>query len=340
MALSIASMRGDKKMEFTDYIALFCFGLMVLGGLAMIVSGARDLWQALASSSWPAVSGVILESEVTAKTSSSSRGSSTTYYIKLTAGYQVNGQDHQTGTIYYGFSGGSGDVSAVRLEHLRYPIGAKVAVYYHPLEPARAVLRPGFDLDVLGLSSAGLALALVGFAFTLLYLGGFKDYPVLNLGIRTFGLAFLVTGGAILTVGLVRFKHARDSRTWPVAPGTIVYAAEHSSTSEVRYSDGDRTTATSYSAPVAYKFEVKGRTYFSNIRRFGALAGASKDWAESILELYPAGTQVPVSYNPADPNTAVLEPGISSEAFWLPGAGAAFLLFGAAVLILSFRSYF
>ncbi|MCX6633823.1 MAG: DUF3592 domain-containing protein, partial [Acidobacteria bacterium] len=65
-------------MEFTDYAALFFFGLMILGWLAMIVSGARDLRRALASPSWPAVPGVILESEVTAKTSSgssSSRGS-------------------------------------------------------------------------------------------------------------------------------------------------------------------------------------------------------------------------------------------------------------------------
>jgi hypothetical protein len=82
---------------------------------------------------------------------------------------------------------------------------------------------------------------------------------------------------------------------------------------------------------------VNGKTYFSNIRRFGALAGASKDWAQSILQRYPTGARAPVSYNPADPNTAVLEPGAFSEAFWLPGAGAAFLLFGAAVLIANFR---
>ena len=326
-------------MEFTDYAALFFFGLMILGGLAMIVSGIGDLRRAFASAAWPAVPGVILESEVSSKTSSgssSSRGS-TTYYIKLTAGYQVNGQDYETGTIYYGFSGGSGDASVAELEHLRYPAGAKVAVYHDPQEPAMAVLRPGFDLDVLGLPTGGLALALIGFTFTIFYLGAFKEYPVMALGFRTFGLTFLLAGCAMLTAGLWRYKLALDSRTWPVTVGSIVYAEERSNTSEVRDSDGERHSATSYGAPLAYRFEVNGKTYFSNIRCFGALSGASKDWAQSILDRYPTGARVPVSYHPADPNTAVLEPGVTSEAYWLPGAGAAFLLFGVAVLLVNFR---
>ncbi|MDP2998696.1 MAG: DUF3592 domain-containing protein [Bryobacterales bacterium] len=336
MKSSISIARSYQKLEFTDYAALFFFGLMILGGLAMIVSGAGDLRRAFASPAWPAVPGVILESEVSAKTSSGSRGS-TMHNIKLTAGYQVNGRDYETGTIYYGFSGGSGDASVAQLEHLRYPAGAKVAVYHHPRESATAVLRPGFDLDVLGLPTGGLAVTLIGFTFVIFYLGGFKEYPVMALGFRTFGLVFLLAGAAMLTAGLLRFKHALDSRSWPVTAGVIVYAAEHSNTSEVRDSDGERHSATSYGAPLAYKFEVNGKTYFSNIRCFGALSGASKDWAQSILERYPTGARAPVSYDPADPNTAVLEPGVTSEAYWLPGAGAAFLLFGVAVLNINFR---
>jgi hypothetical protein len=285
------------------------------------------------------VPGVIQKSELTARTSSgssSSRGS-TMHYIKLTAGYQVNGREYETGTIYYGFSGGSGDASAIKLEHLRYPAGAKVSVYHHPRDPAIAVLRPGFDLDALGVATAGLVVALIGFAFALLFLGAFKELPVLPHGFRVFGLVFVVAGGAMLTAGLVRFRNAIESRTWPVTSGSIVYAEEHSNTSDVENSDGERTSVTTYGAPLAYRYEVNGKTYFSNIRCFGALAGASQDWAQSILLRYPSGARVPVSYHPADPNTAVLEPGSSSEAFWLPGAGAAFLLFGFAALILGFR---
>jgi hypothetical protein len=42
---------------------------------------------------------------------------------------------------------------------------------------------------------------------------------------------------------------------------------------------------------------------------------------------------VKVAYCPSDPDLATLEPGISSEAYWLPGAGLACLLFGLAALI-------
>jgi hypothetical protein len=45
------------------------------------------------------------------------------------------------------------------------------------------------------------------------------------------------------------------------------------------------------------------------------------------------GKVVTVRYAPGNPDLGVLEPGIQREAYWLPGAGAAFLLFGLAVFI-------
>jgi hypothetical protein len=325
-------------MEFTDYIALGFFALMILGGLAMIYSGSRVLPHALASRSWPSVAGVVRNAEVSSKTSSSSSsGSSTTWYIDLTVGYTVNGKEHETGNVYFGFSGGSGDASAIRIEELRYQPGTRVPVYFDPKEPSRAVLRPGFDLDVLGLPVAGLAIALGGLAFTLVYLGAFKELPVFPLGIRVFGLIFLLAGCSMLTAGLWRFKQARDSTRWPVTNGAVVFSEKHSSTSVVEDSEGDRSRVQSHSAALAYRYQVDGVTYYSNIRRFGALAGASGGWAQAILDRYPTGAEVPVSYNPADPNTAVLEPGSSSESYWLPGAGAAFCLFGIAAFILGLR---
>lgn len=325
-------------MEFTDYIALGFFALMILGGLALLYSGSRVIPHALASRSWPSVTGVIRIAEVSSKTNRSSSGSSsTTWYIHLAAAYNVNGEEYETGNVYFGFGGGSGDASAMRLEELRYKPGARVPVYYDPREPSRAVLRPGFDLDVLGLPVAGLAIALGGLAFTLLYLGAFKGYPVFPLGIRVFGMIFFLAGCSMLTAGLWRFRQAKDSVHWPVTHGAIVFSETHSSSSMVEDSEGNRSRVTSHSAALAYSYLVNGATYYSNIRRFGALAGASGGWAKAILDKYPAGAQVPVSYNPADPNTAVLEPGPSSESYWLPGAGLAFCLFGLAAFLLGLR---
>ena len=52
-----------------------------------------------------------------------------------------------------------------------------------------------------------------------------------------------------------------------------------------------------------------------------------------IARQYPVGRELTVWYHPDDPDLATLEPGASKEALWAPGAGAAFFLFGLAVLI-------
>jgi hypothetical protein len=69
------------------------------------------------------------------------------------------------------------------------------------------------------------------------------------------------------------------------------------------------------------------------VRTFGQIAAEGGDSAWRIAKRYPVGTAVTVYYSPENPLLATLEPGIAREAWWLPGAGAAFLLFGLAVII-------
>ncbi|HYZ82967.1 MAG TPA: hypothetical protein VE621_01115, partial [Bryobacteraceae bacterium] len=54
---------------------------------------------------------------------------------------------------------------------------------------------------------------------------------------------------------------------------------------------------------------------------------------QEIVDRYSVGRKVQVFYRVDNPATSVLEPGISDEAWYLPGAGAAFFLFGVAVLL-------
>ena len=319
-------------MEFMDYVVLFFLGLMLLGGLAMIVFGVRNCVRALASSKWPTVPGRVTKSEVVSKRSGSGHDSCMIHSLELTVAYRAGGEDRETGKICYGSYPGSADPTVALLEELRYPVGAEVVVHHHPSDPAMAVLRPGFRPQALGLPGGGLFVAIVGFVFTTLYLGLYKGYPVAHLGFRAFGLCFGLAGAALLAVGLSRLMRARASRTWPVTPGVIVHSSEQATTSDVRRSDGGHIPATSFGVPLAYRYEVEGRTFFSNVRRFGALVSASLDWARTIRERFPLGAEVPVSFDPRDPGTAVLEPGIGSEALLLPGVGLAALLFGAAVL--------
>jgi hypothetical protein len=92
-------------------------------------------------------------------------------------------------------------------------------------------------------------------------------------------------------------------------------------------------TATTYSPQFVYQYEVNGTKHYSNVRRFGRIEGAGAEWADAISSRYRVGAKIKVAYYPADPDVAVLEPGNSSEALWLPGIGLAALLFSLVVFI-------
>jgi Protein of unknown function (DUF3592) len=151
--------------------------------------------------------------------------------------------------------------------------------------------------------------------------------------VRLFASVFMLIGVILLTPGARNLMRAGQSLAWPKAPGVVLYSGMTSSTSVDKDDDGRTTTSTTYNSPLVIEYEVNGRKHYSNTRRFGQLAGSSGEWAQGIAERYPAGAKIQVAYSPADPDLAVLEPGISSEAYWLPGAGAAFFLFGLAALL-------
>jgi hypothetical protein len=112
-----------------------------------------------------------------------------------------------------------------------------------------------------------------------------------------------------------------------------VYGQIDSSSHATQMADGERVSSTSSGAHLVFGYEVNGKKYYSNVRLFGQIAAQGGDWAWKIAKRYPLGKEVTVRYSPENPNLGVLEPGIFREAFWLTGAGAAFLLFGLAVFI-------
>jgi len=83
------------------------------------------------------------------------------------------------------------------------------------------------------------------------------------------------------------------------------------------------------------RYAVNGRDYTTDVLHFGQTLG-SGDKSDAALQRlrFPVGKEVPVSYNPGNPSTGVMKPGLHAEAFWLPGAGLAFLLPAALCLIM------
>lgn len=313
-------------------------GIAVAGGVLFLVGaglwplgvGLRSLWRGVASSRWPTVPGVVLKTG-TCVTRAKEQGATNTYTFysaNLAFRYKVKGRDYTTETFRFGRALGSTDFSKAAVLLLRYPPGADVKIFYHPSDPSVAVVKPGVDSDVIWYLAGGLAFILLGVLGGLGYLSMVRDVHMFVRVSNLMWLFFVLFGVAMLTPGLENLWHAYASASWPVTKGVIVYAEQDASSRVTQDSEGDAVPSTTYGAPLAYRYQVDGTNYFSNVRHFGQFVASGEKWAKAIQERYPSGTDVPVRYCPTDPDLAALEPGIHSEACYLPGGGAAFLLAG------------
>ena len=308
--------------------------LMVLG-LVILGKGAREVWRAVASSKWPKARGVVLAlgAEQDLSRDRPAGATSDTRPAKITFGYEVGGKAYTTDTVHFGKRIGSGGSADAELDRLRYPVGAPVSICVHPRDPSIATLKPGIYAEVFWFAAIGLGLTLPCLMGLLFVLAAETNIRVSGLALGLFAMIFCLAGAAMLHRGLVRLWYAYSSQYWPVADGVIVYQRQGTSSSETRSRSGYSARYTFYHANLVFQYDAGGATHFATTRRFGELAGGSEEWANEIAQRYPQGAPVKVAYRPTDPDLAVLESGIDSDAYWLPGAGLAILLFGLAALI-------
>ena len=322
--------------KWTDVLVTVCLGLFIVGGLYFLYLGLKNVWLALASRNWPAVTGVVKES-VTQHSQSRDRktgATSTMYSARLRVVYTAGGLEHETGTVWIGQTEASGDSSEAELLHLQYPEGAKVEVYYDPKQPQVAALRRGLAADALWLPGAGLGFFLPGVMFLLMYFSAEHGIGGMRLGVSIFGAIFMLCGVAMLAAGGRNLWLAHASQKWPLADGEVVYSVGDSSDSVTEDEDGERTRSTSYSTRLVYRYTPGGMERYGNVWQFGQLSGASAEWAANIAEKYPKGQKLKVAYDPSNPDRCVLEPGIGSDAYWIPGIGLALLLFSLGVILI------
>ena len=310
-------------------------------GVFLVGKGIGNARQARASVHWPKAEAVVSRSDATSSTSrgSSDHTASTSYSADLEIKYQVNGKEYTTTARHFGQTEGSSDSSEAELLRLRYPAGRRVTVSYNPANPSIAVAEPGFQSELLWLPGAGVFLIAPAVMFLALYFGR-DSAGMFDAGILLFGSIFAALGLIGLVYGGIQIARAAESGGWPTTPGKIVYGKIDVSEAVTKADDDDETgrRETSFGPRLIYQYDVGGRTYYSNQRRWGQLFGADEDWAAEIAERYPPGAAMPVAYSPENPQLAVLEPGMASEAYWLPGAGLASCLFGLAVMIFARRA--
>jgi hypothetical protein len=134
---------------------------------------------------------------------------------------------------------------------------------------------------------------------------------------------FILIGGGLTWWGWTIVQTARASAGWPSVEGRILR-------SEVtRSTDGDGDD--SYSPEVTYRYVVDGQSYESYTIKFGENAYGNRNTAEAIAARYPDGSRVTVYYDPADPERAVLEPGVSAGSYIVFSIGAIFLVVGLVI---------
>ena len=147
-----------------------------------------------------------------------------------------------------------------------------------------------------------------------------------------FGIAAFLVGAALLfaaapfyliTSGMSWIAKERLAR--PTVSGTVFESAIRSN----RRANG----LPRHRYMVRYRYDVNRKKYESQLVAAAAFPYGSEVWATRRESGYPVGHPVTVHYNPADPHTAVLEPGWSRECWYFVAATAMLLIFGTAAVI-------
>ena len=111
--------------------------------------------------------------------------------------------------------------------------------------------------------------------------------------------------GYLLVEQLEGYAQQAESASWPTAPAVIT---------ESRVSVEPGADSTTYSADIAYRYTVDGAPYEGDRVRL-TLTQSTSDSSDArrVVDRYPAGAEVRVAYDPDDPATSVLEPGLSER---------------------------
>lgn len=287
-----------------NYIAT-AFSLFMLVNLIYAVW--LDRHQVAKGKKWARTTGEIIASQVDVpQTHTSDDETDCTPRVRYR--YTVDGKSYESDRIAFRRQPDTTRMIAGQVI-AKYPAGAKVDVLYDPKRPKNAVLKGA------GANQPALWVLLVVFAGISLVLCAHSiagKVLVTTNGVPLFVYLMLVVPLAIAVALVFSYFHIRKERRlsakWPTVTGKIT-------TSEVREQieteeDGDRTrNVIKYVPNIVYSYRVGDRDYFNGRQTWGWDAIYSyREQAADKLKPYPLGAAVPVYYNPADPQDAVLEP--------------------------------
>jgi hypothetical protein len=132
--------------DFPLIFGLVCGGFFLLftlgGGIALILYSQNSKKKAGASLQWPSAPGSITISQVRESVSTDEDGgTSISYYPHVEYTYTVDGQTYTSKQVAFGGVKGFNDTARAQTDLAKYPVGARVQVYYNPQKPGEAVLE-------------------------------------------------------------------------------------------------------------------------------------------------------------------------------------------------------
>ena len=148
-----------------------------------------------------------------------------------------------------------------------------------------------------------------------------ENAAILIVALLVFGLVF---GG----FGLYRYSVGKKSVSWPSVEGKISYARVESTRS-----DGKQK----YRPAVKYNYVVNSKPYTGNRVTASDDLKNNRGSAMDVLKNYPVGSVVPVYYDPADPVTSLLEPGIVKNVYLVLLVSAVCLFLSSAIAVSAIR---
>jgi len=153
-----------------------------------------------------------------------------------------------------------------------------------------------------------------------------KDTQLKAQIIRLLPRLFIIMGAAILVFGVRELFRALESTNWPSTTGTVLASDLASNT--------DTESGTTYKPHIVYEYRVQNVAYSSSRISFGDFSFSDPSHAQAVLNSYPVSKQVTVYYAPSAPSIRVIEPGIHSQAWFVPGFGMLFSVSGLLFAIL------
>lgn len=143
---------------------------------------------------------------------------------------------------------------------------------------------------------------------------------------------FLFAGIAVLGWGIWNSLEAFSSRSWPYVEGKVIQSQVASYQSE-----SDEGTTTMFYPYLRYNYSVEGQQFTGDKLDMGEYSSSNPNYAEEVVVRYPVGKPVRIYYDPAHPETAVLQPGFTSGLLIPLGLGLVFTIVGGGLTYNMFK---